>query len=172
MLSIVISQPVAAAKDRDSRTFGQHDQGDPTNKFVPALFADLAIAMIPATLMFGLSAVMAETPPATPPGATAPAAEAPPATPTPPGTTTPATPVPPPAEVQTPKNPTAEAPKPPVTAPVQTADPFGEEHTLAPKTVLTLRNNATWENAFETLMIRSSRWPPFSTSRASSLPAT
>ena len=34
---------------------------------------------------------------------------------------------PPPAEVQTPANPTAEAPKPPATAPVQTADPFGEE---------------------------------------------
>ena len=118
----------------------------------PRPFRRFAIAMIPATLMFGISAVMAETPPATPPGATAPAAEAPPAAPTPPGTTTPATPVPPPAEVQTPKNPTAEAPKPPVTAPVQTADPFGVEHTLAPKTVLTLRNNATWENAFETLI--------------------
>ncbi|ABE64305.1 transcription activator, effector binding protein [Nitrobacter hamburgensis X14] len=118
----------------------------------PRLFRRLAIAMIPAALSLGLSTVLAQTPPAAPPGATAPATPAPPAAPTAPGTTTPATPTPPPAEVQTPENPTAEAPKPPVTAPVQTADPFGEEFTLVPKTVLTFRNNATWDTAFETLI--------------------
>jgi len=31
------------------------------------------------------------------------------------------------------------------------ADPFGEEVTLAPRTVVTLTGNATWEAAFETL---------------------
>ena len=107
----------------------------------PRLFRRLAIAVIPAALSLGLSAVLAQTPPATPPAATAPATPAPPTAPTPP-----------PAEVQTPENPTAEAPKPPVTAPAQTADPFGEEFTLVPKTVLTIRNNATWDTAFETLI--------------------
>jgi effector-binding domain-containing protein len=118
----------------------------------PRLFRRLAIAMIAVALSPGLPAVFAQTPPATPPGATAPASPAPPAAPTPPGTAAPATPAPPPAEVQTPANPTSEAPKPPATAPVHTADPFGEEFTLVPKTVLTLRNNATWDTAFETLI--------------------
>jgi effector-binding domain-containing protein len=77
---------------------------------------------------------------------------APPAAPTPPGTTTPATPTPPPAEVQPPASPAAEAPKPSATAPVQTADPFGEEITLTAKTVLTFRGTATWDSAFDTLI--------------------
>jgi effector-binding domain-containing protein len=116
-------------------------------------FRRLAIALIPAAaLSLGLSAVLAQTPPATPPGATAPATPAPPDAPTPPGTVTPATPTPPPAEVQTPANPTAEAPKPSATAPVHTADPFGEEMTLTSKTVLTFRSTATWDTAFETLI--------------------
>ena len=42
-------------------------------------FRRLAIALIPAAaLSLGLSAVLAQTPPATPPGATAPATPAPP----------------------------------------------------------------------------------------------
>ena len=90
----------------------------------------LTIMLIPAALSLGLPAVLAQTPPATPPGATAPATPALPAAPTPPGTAAPATPAPPPAEVQTPASPAAEAPKPSATAPVQTADPFGEETTL------------------------------------------
>jgi effector-binding domain-containing protein len=119
----------------------------------PRLFRRLAIAMIPAIVSLGLSTVFAQTPPATPPSATAPpASPAPPAAPAPPGTATPTTPTPPPAEVQTPANPTADAPKPAVTAPTHTADPFGEEFTLTPKTVLTLRNTATWDTAFETLI--------------------
>jgi effector-binding domain-containing protein len=118
----------------------------------PRPFRRLSIVLIPAVLSLGLSAVLAQTPPATPPAATIPATPAPPAAPAAPGTATPATPTPPPAEVQTPASPAAEAPKPSVTAPVQTADPFGEEITLAPKTVLTLKNNATWDSAFETLI--------------------
>jgi effector-binding domain-containing protein len=114
-------------------------------------FRRLAIVMIPA-LSLGFSAALAQTPPATPPGATAPATPAPPAAPTPPGTTTPATPTPPPAEVQPPASLAAEAPKPSATAPVQTADPFGEEITLTAKTVLTFRGTATWDSAFDTLI--------------------
>lgn len=34
----------------------------------------------------------------------------------------------------------------------QTADPFGEEITLTPKTVLIYTGNATWDSAFESLM--------------------
>src|ERR1700694_5763451 len=37
-------------------------------------------------------------------------------------------------------------------APVQTADPFGEEITLAPKTVVLVKGNANWDSAFDTLI--------------------
>ena len=115
-------------------------------------FRRLTVTLIPAVLSLGLSAVLAQSPPPTPPGATAPSTPAPPTAPTPPGTATPATPAPPPAEVQTPANPAAEAPKPPAGAPVQTADAFGEEVTLPAKTVVTFKGNATWDSAFDTLV--------------------
>jgi len=118
----------------------------------PSLFRRLPIMLIPAVLSLGLSGVLAQTPPTPPPSATTPATPAPPTAPAAPGTAAPATPTPPPAEVQTPASPAAEAPKPQVSAPVQTADPFGEEIALAPKTVLTLKNTATWDSAFETLI--------------------
>jgi effector-binding domain-containing protein len=35
---------------------------------------------------------------------------------------------------------------------VQTADPFGEQITLEPKTVVILRGNANWDSAFDTLI--------------------
>ena len=41
---------------------------------------------------------------------------------------------------------------PPPAAPVQTADPFGEEITLTPKTVVILKGNANWDSAFDTLI--------------------
>ena len=41
---------------------------------------------------------------------------------------------------------------PPPAAPVQTADPFGEETTLTPKTVVVLKGSANWDSAFETLI--------------------
>jgi effector-binding domain-containing protein len=63
---------------------------------------------------------------------------------TPPAAATPA-PTPPPA-------PPAAATAPPAVQPVQTADPFGEEITLTPKTVLIYTGNATWDSAFESLM--------------------
>jgi len=37
-------------------------------------------------------------------------------------------------------------------APVITADPFGVEVTLEPKTIITMKGSATWETAFETLV--------------------
>ena len=116
----------------------------------PRIFRFATIALIPAVAIslsasLGLVDARAQSP-ATPPAATpAPGMPAP-------GTAAPATPVPPPAEVQTPNTPAAEAPKPPAAASVQTADPFGEEITLAPKTVLTFKGNATWDSAFETLI--------------------
>jgi len=47
--------------------------------------------------------------------------------------------------------PTEQAPA----APAPTAkpgDPFGEEITLTPKTVITLKSSATWDSAFETIL--------------------
>ena len=41
---------------------------------------------------------------------------------------------------------------PPAAAPVQTADPFGEEITLTPKTVVILKGSANWDSAFDTLI--------------------
>jgi effector-binding domain-containing protein len=68
-----------------------------------------------------------------------------------------AVPVPPPAETKSPADtPSAEkapapAPPPPA-ATVQTADPFGEEFTLAPKKVVVVKGTANWDSAFDTLI--------------------
>ena len=104
-------------------------------------------ALILATLLSATA--LAQTPPTTPAPASPPAATAPapaPAAPaeTPPVTPAPATPATPPS---TP--PAAEAPAQPPA--VQTADPFGEELTLAAKTVVMLKGNAKWDSAFETI---------------------
>jgi len=68
-----------------------------------------------------------------------------------------AVPVPPPAETKSPADtPTAEkapTPTPPPPAPsVQTADPFGEEFTLQPKKVVSMKGTASWDAAFDTLI--------------------
>jgi effector-binding domain-containing protein len=81
-------------------------------------------------------------PPAPAQPATSPATAAPPAT----AETPAATPAPAPSATQAPPAPA------PATAQVQTADPFGEEITLEPKTVLILKGKANWDNAFESLM--------------------
>jgi effector-binding domain-containing protein len=86
-----------------------------------------------------------------------------PATPAPAAPVTPApeTPVPiapAPAAPATPapatSPPAAEAPATPpaAPAPVQTADPFGEEITLTAKTTVVLKGSANWDSAFETLI--------------------
>jgi effector-binding domain-containing protein len=69
--------------------------------------------------------------------------------PTPP--TPAASPAPPPAEKSSGDLP-ATAPKPSTPAPVQTADPFGEQIALSAKTVITTKGTANWDTAFETLL--------------------
>ena len=106
------------------------------------------IALIPAAaISLGLGHAQAQSPPAAaPPAASTPATPAPAATPAPSASPAPAAspPAAPPA--------TAETPATPPAAPVQTADPFGEEITLAPKTVVVLKGNANWDSAFDALI--------------------
>lgn len=88
--------------------------------------------------------------PAAGPGASSTAAESKPnAPPSPaPAPASPsATPATPPAAAETPAPPPAAAP-----APVQTADAFGEEITLEPKTVVVLKGTANWDSAFDALI--------------------
>jgi effector-binding domain-containing protein len=96
----------------------------------------IAVALISAGAFAQAPATSTPAAPATPSPETPAAAPAAPATPAP------ATP--PPA---------AEAPvtPPPASPPVQTADPFGEEITLTPKTAVVLKGSANWDSAFETL---------------------
>jgi effector-binding domain-containing protein len=111
-----------------------------------------AVALIPAALSLNAVA-LAQSPPAAPPAATsadpAPAAPAAPspAAPSPavPVVPAPAAPPTPPAAAQAP----ATVPAAPL---VQAADPFGEEITLTPKTMVTFNGKANWDSAFETLM--------------------
>ncbi len=122
-----------------------------TRSRLPRL-AMVALAPVVA-LALGPAVTLAQAPPATPPATTTTPATPPPSdTPTPPpaapepappATDTPATPAPapPPASATTPATPPA----------TQTADPFGEEITLAPKTALIYTGNATWDSAFESL---------------------
>jgi effector-binding domain-containing protein len=94
------------------------------------------VALVPAAaISLGIVTASAESPAATPPAAT----------PAPAPVTTPSTtPAKPSAATTTPATPPA--------ATVQTADPFGEETTLAPKTVVVLKGSANWDSAFETLI--------------------
>src|SRR3954466_15923241 len=101
-------------------------------------------ALLRAALSLGPTGALAQPPPAT----TSPPATPPPATPAPatPAPAAPAAPATPPAAAQAP------APTPPAVAPVQTADPFGEEITLSPKQVVMVKGTANWDSAFETLI--------------------
>jgi effector-binding domain-containing protein len=121
---------------------------------LPRCFRLALVALLP-TAAIGIGSVLAQSPPSAPPTVSAPAtpAPAPSATPAPAPAATPApvaspspAPVPPPAAAETPATPPAAA------APVQTADPFGEEITLTPKTVVTLKGTANWDSAFDTLI--------------------
>jgi effector-binding domain-containing protein len=104
-------------------------------------------ALLPvAAISLGVGSALAQSPPpAAPPAASAPATPAP---------TPSATPAPPPAETKSPADipSVSQAPAAPPAAPVQTADPFGEQITLEPKTVVIVRGNANWDSAFDTLM--------------------
>ena len=128
-------------------------------------FAMVALAPVVA-LTLGPAVTLAQAPPATPPTTTTPPATSTPTTPAP-SDTTPATPAPaaptPDKPDQTapttaaPATPSPTTPPASATAPAsppatQTADPFGEEVTLTPKTVLIYTGNATWDSAFESLI--------------------
>jgi effector-binding domain-containing protein len=112
-------------------------------------FAMLALVPV-AAISLGLAAAKAQPAPSTSTPATPAPAASPPPTPAPT-----ATPAPPPAETKSPADtPSAEQTpaSPPPAAPVQTADPFGEEIVLAPKKVVIIKGTANWDSAFDTLM--------------------
>jgi effector-binding domain-containing protein len=123
----------------------------------PHSFRLAMVALVPAAaISLGLGTALAQSPPpAAPPAVTTPATPAPgaAATPAPPPTATPA-PASPPAAPATPATPpaAAETPATPPPAAAQTADPFGEQITLAPKTVVIMKGNANWDSAFDTLI--------------------
>jgi effector-binding domain-containing protein len=110
------------------------------------------IALVPAAaISLGLGPALAQSPAPAAPAASAPSTPTPAATPAPaptagPATSPSATPAAPPATAETPATPPSAA------APVQTADPFGEEIMLAPKTVVILKGSANWDSAFDTLI--------------------
>ncbi|MGB3273045.1 MAG: GyrI-like domain-containing protein [Xanthobacteraceae bacterium] len=107
----------------------------------------LWLVVAAALALPGAVEVWAQTQPDTP----APAAETAPASPPAAATPTPAdTPpaAPPPADA----TPTAPAAEDKTVDKATAADPFGEEVTLEPRTVVMLTGNATWEAAFETLI--------------------
>jgi effector-binding domain-containing protein len=116
-----------------------------TRRFRRAWLALIPVAAISLGISLGLGSALAQSPPAANP-TPAPAASTPPA----PAPT--ATPVPPPAENKSPADSPAAAGPPPAVAPVQTADPFGEEIMLASKKVVILKGTANWDSAFDTLM--------------------
>jgi effector-binding domain-containing protein len=112
----------------------------------PRCFRLAMVALLPAAaISLGLGTALAQMPPpAAPPAASTPATPAPAPS---------ATPAPPPAETKSPGDipSAAQTPTPPA-APVQTADPFGEQITLEPKTVVIAKGNANWDSAFDTLI--------------------
>ena len=121
----------------------------------PRLARLAMVALIPAAISLGSGSVLAQSPAAAPPAASPPAtpAPAPSATPDPAPTATPApaaspsaAPSTPPAAAQTPATPPSAA------APVQTADPFGEQIALESKKVVIVRGTANWDSAFDTLI--------------------
>ncbi len=120
----------------------------------PRCFRLAMVALVPAAAISpGLGNALGQSPPpATPPAVTTPATPAPgaAATPAPLPTATPA-PASPPAAPATPPA-AAETPATPPPAAAQTADPFGEQITLAPKTVVIMKGNANWDSAFDTLI--------------------
>ena len=124
-------------------------------------FRAIMVALVPMVAITLVGAALAQSPapsasPAASPSASpAPAAAATPAPATTPAPAASAVPVPPPAETKSPADPpaTAQSPSPPPpVASVQTADPFGEEFTLAPKKVVVMKGTANWDAAFDTLI--------------------
>jgi len=137
-------------------TIAECDQGEYRMNCIRSIRLAM-VALVPAAaISLGLGNALAQSPPAAaPPAVSTPAtpAPSPPAAPAPPPTATPAPAASPSAAPTTPAA-AAETPATPpaATAPVQTADPFGEQITLAPKTVVIMKGNANWDSAFDTLI--------------------
>ena len=116
-------------------------------------FRAVMVALVPMVAITLVGAALAQSPaPSASPAASPSASPAPATTPAPAAS---AVPVPPPAETKSPADPpaTAQSPSPPPpAASVQTADPFGEEFTLAPKKVVVMKGTANWDAAFDTLI--------------------
>jgi len=124
----------------------------------PRAFRLILAGMIAATVPIGAALAQSPAPAASPTATPAPAASpasapspAPEASPTPSPSASPtpsASPSPapstPPAAAQTPATPPPAA--------TQTADPFGEPVTLEAKKVVTIKGNANWDSAFESLI--------------------
>ncbi len=116
--------------------------------------------MIAAALPIGAALAQSPAPAASPTATTAPAASpaaspAPAPSPTPEASPTPSPSASPaPSASPSPSAPPAAAQSPatPPPAAVQTADPFGEPVALEAKKVVTIKGNANWDSAFETLM--------------------
>jgi effector-binding domain-containing protein len=100
-------------------------------------FCSSQLALLPAAAIWlGVATALAQSP--TPP----PQAQSPTAAP-----------AAPPAETKSPGDmPSTAAPPPAAAAPAQAADPFGQEITLTPKTVIVTKGTANWDTAFETLV--------------------
>jgi effector-binding domain-containing protein len=107
----------------------------------PRPFRLVMVAAAAISLSFAEALAQSAPTPAPPPAATTPATP-PAAAPAPSASPTAA---PPPAATQV-------TPPPASPAPVQTADPFGEQITLTPKTVVVLKGTANWDSAFDTLL--------------------
>jgi effector-binding domain-containing protein len=122
------------------------------------------IALIPIAALAWGSAALAQSPApaassATPPAASSPATPAPAPSATPSSATTSPAPAGTPAPAASPSVPPATPPTAaqtpavsPAPAPVQTADPFGEQITLEPRKVVIIKGTASWDSAFDTLM--------------------
>jgi effector-binding domain-containing protein len=107
--------------------------------------AAISASVIPALAQSPLPAPAATSSPTPAPAPSATPAPAPAATPAP-EAGPPAAPAAPPAAAQAPA-----APPPAAAAPVQTADAFGEEITLTPKTVVIVKGTGNWDSAFDAL---------------------
>jgi effector-binding domain-containing protein len=106
--------------------------------------AMIVLIPIAAVAWGGAAPAQSPTPAASPSATPAPGVPATPApAPTPAPEASPSAP---------PSAPPAAAQTPPAAAPVQTADPFGEQITLEPKKVVIMRGNASWDSAFDTLI--------------------
>ena len=116
----------------------------------PRPFRLAMVVLVPvAAISLNLAVALAQSPTPAAPAASPVPAPSPSASPTvtpPAASTTPAPVSPTPAASATP------TPAPAEPAPVRTADPFGEEITLTPKTVILVKGTANWDTAFDTLL--------------------